>query len=45
MNREDIVGFRDDDLLDNHYQITREEGSSVSTIEPMPEGEYTCGDD
>jgi DNA sulfur modification protein DndD len=45
MNREDIVGFRDDDLLDNHYQITREEGSSVSTIELMPEGEYTCGDD
>jgi DNA sulfur modification protein DndD len=45
MNREDIVGFRDDDLLDTHYQITREEGSSVSTIELMPEGEYTCGDD
>ena len=45
MNREDIIGFRDDDILAGHYQITREEGSSVSSIEPLPEGEYTCGDD
>lgn len=45
MNRQDIIRFRDEDTLANHYQITREEGSSVSTIEPLPEGEYTCGDD
>lgn len=45
MNREDIIGFREDDTLAGHYQITREERSSVSTIEPLPDGEYTCGDD
>lgn len=45
MNRDDIIRFQDEDNLANHYQITREEGASVSTIEPLPEGEYTCGDD
>lgn len=45
MNRDDIIRFQGEDNLANHYQITREEGSSVSTIESLPEGEYTCGDD
>lgn len=45
MNEQDIVSFRDRDILANHYQITRESGSSVSRIEPLPDGEYTCGDE